>query len=141
MKMRVFTQNKLWRDKAVELMEKTGSKMQWHRLDDAEYDKQLRLKLLEEAEEVISAASLEDLTNELADVVEVIQTLCTLNKISWDDVIAIQTKKRLERGGFDERMFVTQAAHVEGSFGDKYCLNDPEKYPEIIDDGLGSVDF
>lgn len=131
--MRIFQQNKLWRDKAVELMEKTGSKIYWQRLDDAEYNKQLRLKLLEESQEVFAATSPKDLTAELADIMEVIQSLCAVNNIPWDDVIAAQNKKRCERGGFEERMFVTKAAHLEDSFGDKYCLNDPEKYPEILE--------
>jgi len=131
MKMRVFQQNKLWRDKAVGLLENTGSKIYWERLDDAEYNKQLRLKILEEAQEVASAASREDLISELADVVEVIQAMCSVNNVSWDDIVAAQDKKRSERGGFEGRMFITKAAHLEGSFGEKYCLKDPEKYPEI----------
>lgn len=133
MKMRIFAQNKLWRDKAVELTEQMGSKVYWHRLDDIEYDKQLRSKLLEESQEVFSATSHKDLTNELADVVEVMQALCAANNISWDEVIAAQNKKRLERGGFEGRKFVTKAAHLDGSFGHQYCLNDPKKYPEIME--------
>ncbi len=131
--MRVFLQNKLWRDKAVELIEKTGSKIYWQRLNDAEYDKQLRLKLLEESQEAASATSSKDLISELADVLEVIQALCRANNLSWDDVVAAQNKKHVERGGFEGRKFVTTAAHLAGSFGENYCLNDPEKYPEVTE--------
>ncbi|MGC2310021.1 MAG: hypothetical protein WA432_00165 [Candidatus Babeliaceae bacterium] len=44
MKMRIFRQEKLWRDKAVEISEQQGSILHWRRLNDAEYDQQLRLK-------------------------------------------------------------------------------------------------
>lgn len=38
-----------------------------------------------------------------------------------------------KRGSFQERKFVTIAEHKLGSFGEKYCLSDLEKYPEVID--------
>lgn len=45
--MRIFKQNKLWRDKAVDMMEQNhGSKIHWRCLDDAEFDQQIRIKLL-----------------------------------------------------------------------------------------------
>lgn len=46
MKRRAFLQNKLWRDKAVEIMEAMGSIIHVRRLSDAEYDDQLKQKLL-----------------------------------------------------------------------------------------------
>ena len=45
MKFRTFKQNKLWRDKAVEHMEKTGSKIFWERLDDHAFATELKVKL------------------------------------------------------------------------------------------------
>jgi hypothetical protein len=44
----------------------------------------------------------------------------------------MQQKKFLKRGGFAERKYVTTAEHPEGSFGEKYCRANPEKYPEIL---------
>jgi predicted house-cleaning noncanonical NTP pyrophosphatase (MazG superfamily) len=83
MKMRIFKQNKLWRDKAVNIIESMGSKINWIRLDDAAFDKELRIKLLEEAHEVVAAQSRDALIEELADVVEVMKALCDLHKISF----------------------------------------------------------
>ena len=131
--MRFFLQNKLWRDKAVELMNEMGSKIHWKRLDDTAYDQELRLKMLEEAQEVVATKSSDALMSECADVLEVMQALCAVNNISWDDVLHSQAKKRVDRGGFDERKYVTIAEHPVGGFGEKYCLNDPEKYPEVTD--------
>lgn len=134
MKMRIFIQNKLWRDKSVELTEAQGSKVYWQRLDDLEYDKQLRLKLLEEAQEVSRAKTDNELISECADVLEVIHALCIIHNIDMDQIIAVQHKKRQEKGGFDERKFVIKAAHPKGSYGEQYCLADPEKYLEAIED-------
>lgn len=133
MYMRTFKQNKLWRDKLIDIMEqKHGSKINWRRLDDATFDKELRIKLDEEVQEVIAAHNRAELIQELADVYEVIDTFAQLHDISKKEIIEAQTNKREERGGFAGRRFVDTAEHAEGSFGEKYCLADPEKYPEIV---------
>ncbi|MBA3953782.1 nucleoside triphosphate pyrophosphohydrolase [Candidatus Dependentiae bacterium] len=129
--MRVFKQNKLWRDKAITRLEESGSKIHTLDLADQEYDKQLRLKLVEEADEVLKAPSKSTLIEELADVLEVIKALCKAHAITLDTVSEAQEKKYRERGGFESKKFVVKAEHPEGSFGEKYCLADPEKYPEI----------
>ena len=130
--MRVFKQEKLWRDKMIAKAESQGSVLHWRRLNDADYDKQLRLKLLEEADEVRVAQSRDELMGELADIYEVFSSLCILRNFSKEEIIAIQEKKRAERGGFDERKFVDTAEHPDGSYLAEYCLAEPEKYPEII---------
>jgi predicted house-cleaning noncanonical NTP pyrophosphatase (MazG superfamily) len=133
MQRRKFKQEKLWRDKAIDRLEQMGSKVHWTKLDAEQFLQQLKRKLLEEAEEVWNAKTEEHLVEELADVLEVVEAFCELHGKALQDVIALQHKKREERGGFQGRRFVTVAEHPIGSFGEKYCLNDPEKYPEIID--------
>ena len=130
--MRKFKQNKLWRDNAVDMMEQNhGSKIHWKRLNDAEFDEQIRIKLLEEAQEAATTKNRTELVNELADLYEVIDSITNLHEISKEEIVTVQTKKRQERGGFSERKFVDVAEHPIGSFGEKYCLADPKKYPEI----------
>jgi predicted house-cleaning noncanonical NTP pyrophosphatase (MazG superfamily) len=131
--MRIFKQNKLWRDKTVDMMEQNhGSKIHWRYLNDIEFDRQLRIKLLEEAHEGAAARDRSELIGELADIYEVIDSFAKINQISHDEILAAQNKKREERGGFAGRRFVDTAEHPIGSFGDRYCLADPKKYPEII---------
>jgi len=132
MKMRKFKQNKLWRDKAVERLERSGSIIHWARLDDNEFAEQLKIKFMEEAHEVYSAKTKEALIEELADILEVVASLCEVHEFTLEDVMKIQQKKYDERGGFTGRKFVTSAEHAVDSFGEKYCLADPEKYPEVI---------
>jgi predicted house-cleaning noncanonical NTP pyrophosphatase (MazG superfamily) len=130
---RTFLQKKLWRNKAVNLMEENhGSTINWRILNDQEFNEHIRIKLLEETKEVIAAQTRLELINEIADVYEVIDALAYLHHITKDDIITAQIQKREHRGGFDERTFVETATHPIGSFGEKYCLADPEKYPEIV---------
>ena len=133
MKMRKFSLNKLWRDKAPENHEKSGSIIHVTILDDVQYRKALGLKLIEEAHEVATATSQDDLISELADIREVTDCIMKLHNISLADVTKRQEKKRHERGSFLERKFVTIAEYQPGSFGEKYALNDLARHPEIFD--------
>lgn len=130
--MHKFLQNKLWRDNAPDLMRATGSIVHIKQLDDMQYEEQLKIKLREEVEEVCVAQDSKELIEELADVFEVIDALCALQKISLEDVRAAQQEKCDKKGGFYKRAFVTVAEHAAGSFGEKYCRAEPEKYPEVI---------
>ena len=56
--MRKFIQNKLWRDKAPALMEQMGSVIHCKNLNKADYDEELRKKLIEEIQEVVAAFEL-----------------------------------------------------------------------------------
>jgi predicted house-cleaning noncanonical NTP pyrophosphatase (MazG superfamily) len=130
-KMRRFKQDKLWRDNAPRMMEKHGSIIHVKQLSDLEFDNELRLKLLEEAQEVKEAASKQELMQELADLYEVIDSLIALHKIDKEQVLHAQEQKRNDRGGFMGRAYVTVADHPVNSYGESYCLAAPEKYPEV----------
>jgi predicted house-cleaning noncanonical NTP pyrophosphatase (MazG superfamily) len=57
-------------------------------------------KLVEEAAECLTAETKDHLTEELGDLFEVIDLVIASHKLKVMDVIAIQEKKRKERGGF-----------------------------------------
>lgn len=132
-KFRKFNNNKLCRDKIIARMEQFGSIVHWKKLDDVEFLEQLKIKLVEEVHEVCNAKTQEALLEELADVLEVVASLCDVHKFTLEDIINVQNRKRDERGGYNEQKFITIAEHPINSYFEKYCLADPEKYPEIID--------
>ena len=131
MSFKNFFYNKLVRDKTVERCYHEGSKVVWHSLNDADYLKALKLKLLEEAQEVIGTQSKEELAEELADVLEVVNALCALHALSLQELQVVQQKKFEDRGGFYDRIFIKSVEHPIGSNYEKYCSANPEKYPEI----------
>lgn len=101
-------------------------------MDDTAFDREIRIKLKEEVDEAVTANDSTALMEELADIYEVIDSLGSVHGITEDEIILAQTRKRESRGGFMGRKFVEVAEHPIGSFGEKYCLADPEKYPEIM---------
>ncbi len=97
--------NKLVRDKIIEIVEARGGQATFHVADQAEYWQKLKEKLREEVEEFMEAESQE----ELADVFEVIDALLKEKGWSDADIVAVQDKKRKERGGFDERIILEKS--------------------------------
>jgi predicted house-cleaning noncanonical NTP pyrophosphatase (MazG superfamily) len=97
--------NKLVRDLIPDIITADGSRPSTRILDQASYQRALRSKLVEEAQEA-EAASDEQLASELADVLEVLRALAQAHDMKWEDIELHATRKRAERGGFDRGIFL-----------------------------------
>jgi len=98
--------NKLVRDNIPSIIEKNCQKSVTRILDEIEYRDELYKKLLEEANEVIDSKTLEETMEELADVLEIINSIAKANDKCLEDVIEIAEKKKIKRGGFEKRIFL-----------------------------------
>jgi predicted house-cleaning noncanonical NTP pyrophosphatase (MazG superfamily) len=97
--------NKLVRDRIPEIIGSHGDRAVTRILDEPTYRDALLAKLVEEAQEARGARG-EELPAELADVLEVLQALVKALGMSWEQVLALATDKRTQRGGFDGRIFL-----------------------------------
>jgi predicted house-cleaning noncanonical NTP pyrophosphatase (MazG superfamily) len=97
-----MTTGKLVRDGIPEIMRSDGLDPQVEVLGDAAFEKALRAKLLEEANEFLSDGRIE----ELADLLEVIGALAERRGASMDELERLRLEKRARRGGFGERFFL-----------------------------------
>jgi predicted house-cleaning noncanonical NTP pyrophosphatase (MazG superfamily) len=100
---------KLVRDKIAQLIAKKGGRYKTKKLKKKEFETELRKKLLEESRE-LARAPRQAITEELADILEVAQAMAAHYKIPWQRVIALQRKKRTQRGGFKEKVFLIWSA-------------------------------
>lgn len=75
-------------------------------LDDAEYRKQLNLKLKEEVNEYLEAENIE----ELADILEVVDALIKLNNFDRKELNEMKEDKKKNRGGFEKRLLMENIA-------------------------------
>jgi predicted house-cleaning noncanonical NTP pyrophosphatase (MazG superfamily) len=89
--------DKLVRDRIPEIIQAQGQHPITRILDNASYQEALLAKLAEETREAQEAAA-EDLSDELADIVEVIQALTTAVGMSWVQLLALAADKRIRRG-------------------------------------------
>lgn len=92
--------NKLVRDRIPEICKRQGISCETRILDEEEYRKGLLDKIVEEAQEVAENPSCE----ELADVMEVVESIAKTEGFSLQNVLEIKEQKRLERGGFEKKI-------------------------------------
>ena len=97
--------NKLVRDRIPEIMERKWDKGEFYIASDVEYWESLKKKLLEEANEVIEETNIPE---ELADLLEVIHAICKARWITLEEIEKIRQEKREKRGGFEEKIILTQ---------------------------------
>lgn len=100
--MKIF--RKLIRDKIPEIIAAKGEEANMRVLDEAEFLKALENKLLEEVQEMRQKEA--DKKMELADIYEVLDALIQAYGFSKEEIMALKEKKRLERGGFEKKLFL-----------------------------------
>lgn len=97
------THNKLVRDRIPEIIAAEGRDYATEIMEDAEYRQSLLTKLVEEAREAAEAEP-DELVKELADLYEVIDAVLVAFDLDKDAILAVQQKRRDERGGFEKRI-------------------------------------
>ena len=96
----MLTYNKLVRDKIPEILDKKGVLYEKKIASEDEYRFELMKKLAEEVTEFSEAKNSE----ELADIIEVIESLKKLPE--FNDAESVRQNKRQEKGGFDSRIIL-----------------------------------
>lgn len=74
--------------------------------NDDDYLESLLKKLVEEARELEHYLEDENMEEELADVMEIIETVLKLKGWSLEDIAKIQNEKRKKNGGFEKRIIL-----------------------------------
>lgn len=99
---------KLVRDNIPQIIESKRGKQPPQRMlsDDKEFLSYLLKKTVEEATELQHSVEHGNLTEELADILELIDTIVILQGLSKDDILAVQKEKRAKNGGFEKRILM-----------------------------------
>lgn len=97
------TYNKLVRDRIPEIIAAERRAYATEIMEDAEYRQALLAKLVEEAQEAAEAEPSE-LVKELADLYEVIDAVLVAFDLDKNAILALQQKRRDERGGFERQI-------------------------------------
>lgn len=127
----VRSYRKLVRDRIPQIIAAEGSTPHVRVLPEEEFAASLRTKLVEELQEYLAAAQAADTTTgtnhadtspdaaieELADLLELIDTLAALHGCSPEEVRAVQKRKRTARGGFTDRLFLEQVTRPASDGG------------------------
>lgn len=97
---------KLVRDRIPQVIEASGGVPNWFVIERELLRQALAGKLTEEVGEYLGAASEESRLEELADILEVIRGLLAEMNLSMEDLLAVADKKRAERGGFEQGVWL-----------------------------------
>lgn len=92
--------NKLVRDSIPEMIAAKGERVSAYLASADELSDLLKRKVIEEAFEVGAAANTNDLLEELGDILDVLEALCTVSGTDLETVRQWAEDKRRERGGF-----------------------------------------
>ena len=94
--------NKLVRDKVCQVLADKGiaKRTNMRYVKDKEYETFLYAKLMEECAEVIGANTKKQITEELADLLEVVDAIRKEFDVSEMDLDETKTIKQCEKGGF-----------------------------------------
>jgi len=98
--------NKLIRDKIPEIIEDAGEKPKIKTLNQKDFVKELKKKVVEEAHELQKAKNKKDVLNELVDIQELIDALRKVHKVSLNKLINTQQEKNKKRGSFRKRLYL-----------------------------------
>lgn len=127
---------KLVRDNCLEIVaaEDSGSTTSHLFLNPEELKLALFEKLKEESAEVCSAKNRSELVSELADVLEVIESIKKTSAITSEELDDARILKKEMRGGFDSGLFINWIEIKEGGRLYNYCLKNPNDYPTDLND-------
>ena len=104
--MKRKTYNKLIRDKIPEIIKKDNAIPKISILNDEQFAIALKEKLVEEAKELLEARTSEEILNELSDVLELVESIATNNKLTITEVEKQKLVKKEKRGGFEKKLFL-----------------------------------
>lgn len=131
--MKKFRFEKLVRDNLPETIKsRHGSYIDYSALSHDQLIQALKIKLIEEAQEVLDAKNNDEIHAEIADVIQVLLSLHKHLSLSIDKIEQYRLKKLSERGSFDKGIYCHYAHISELDTADmQYFLDKPNEYPEI----------
>lgn len=102
------TYNKLIRDRIPKIIKHNGKTPITRILNEKEYIEEIGKKIEEELTEYLEAEAKEHKVEELADLLELINTLAQHEGVTLEDVEKVRKQKAGKRGGFQERIFLVE---------------------------------
>ena len=94
------------RDRIPEIIREAGEEPRVRTLSQETFLGIVKIKINEEARELLQAEDREQIINEIVDIQELIDTLIREMGISKFELWELQKRKNKERGGFKKRLFL-----------------------------------
>ncbi|MGH8038884.1 MAG: hypothetical protein ACREPD_14190 [Stenotrophomonas sp.] len=122
--------NKIVRDKIPDLIASRGERTDVARVEGDVLLQGLRQKLVEESLEVVDAKSLEAISEELADVLEVVKAIEDTLGVKRSEIERIRQAKAEKRGGFSQGIVLRETSLAPPMAG-ALLGNSTERFPPL----------
>ncbi len=106
--------NKLVRDKIPQYIKSCGNDCDCKVVGVKEYKELLKKKVIEESEELIKAKTKKDITEEIADVYEIVDALARSHGIRKNTIDALRREKNKKKGAFKKRIKLISSTYKNG---------------------------
>jgi len=128
--MPTFQLNKLVRDKLREIYASLNQKAKYKKLTSREHKRQLIRKITEEADEIDINSSISEVTDEIADLRQVLDDMMLLYGISEEQVKNSQKVSFDKKGGFIGGTYVETLELSDDDEWVDYYRKRPDIFPE-----------
>lgn len=128
---RCFKVDKLVRDRVPSIMDSHNIDIKARYMETEEFIVRLKDKLVEEAKEVVSTQTSQELVEELCDVWEVFRALLHVHDLSMDQIEKQCLLKKESKGAFDTRLYCESLEMDFDNPKAHYYEERPLEYPEI----------
>jgi predicted house-cleaning noncanonical NTP pyrophosphatase (MazG superfamily) len=108
----------LVRDSIPGHIKRHGEQVRLAKIGRGEARAALLVKLMEEIQEVKAAQSPDEVKAEIADVHEVVRSLCAATGIEWAEVENIAEEKRAKRGSFQENVVLLETSWPTSAYSE-----------------------
>jgi len=128
-----FRYEKLVRDNIPEIIKGEGWLVKEKSLSTVRYRLELKRKMQEEAAELASARTQEEIATELSDILELAQCLADCYGLSQSAVKSVKKAKQKKNGSFKQQRYIEHISYHPGADSRwlKYHLKKSDKYPLI----------
>ena len=126
-----FKLDKLVRDNLRNIYASIGQKAKYRKLTLDGHKSQLVRKIIEEVQEIQISDPISDITDEIADIRQVLDDLMGLYGISELDVKTTQQKTYDKKGGFSEGTYVETLELADDDEWVEYYRKRPDIFPEV----------
>lgn len=133
MQLKRFKVDKLIRDHLPDIMRSKGIIVCERVMDEEEFIAKLKDKMFEEAKEVQLAKDKNELTEELADLLEVIYALCKAEGLCFQEIEKARIAKQKSKGSFDKKIYNAYVDIEATNPSIEYYLQKQDSYPQIFE--------
>ena len=130
-KKRKFKFDKLIRDNIPKICKAEDIDLNYRTLNSGEHINALKDKLVEEATEILNAKTKDEIAEEIADVLEVIDALKKVANISEDEILKQKDDKLNFKGSYYDGIYGNYVNIDSNHELTAYYLSEKDRYPEI----------